>query len=341
MEVIGCTFSKAANSGAVYYVHSETDQQFSIDVDGCNFNECSGSVCYFDVKSSILDQVSLLNNHYNQCKIGNTDTILLGISQTSDSVLLSIKNNVLYKCTTTKFAFKFTLNSPANSIDPISFENNTINFDDLSNKGSAVFLNQGNREVVFRNCTFRHCYRQYLAPYWASSIIVESFTNTLVEECKFDDCGVIEGGNTICIASTVGRSTIQDCSFNYVNRVGSAISTYTDNIKIINNKFSNCAENSICVECSGRGDQFELINNYFTGCNSGSIIGFPTNDLSQVPIIRGNIFERNQNAGQVSFSFRVNSNVDNILFENNTFKDQKSRIGGFGGEIITIRKNYF
>lgn len=50
-------------------------------------------------------------------------------------------------------------------------------------------------------------------------------------------------------------------------------------------------------------------------------------------LVRGNIFEMNQNANKISFDIRFNSDVNKIVFEDNTFKEQKSSISGFGGQI--------
>lgn len=338
VEISKCTFSNVGNSGAVNYVHNDIDEAYSIDVEECTFTECSGRVVQIDVKTGISDHISLLNNHYERCKKGDSDSIIFGITETSNSILLTAKNNVLQNSQTSGYTAQFSLNASPDNLDPIIFEDNTINFDDANNAGHGILVMQSNRDITIRNCTFGHVYKGG-GPYWASTIIADKFRNVVIEDCKFNDCGINNAGNVICIYTQVTKCRIENCNIYFSilgeNTCGSAVSSYIDNMQIIGNTFERCNTNSLRIDKGNSGDQFELVNNYFKGCDRGDIIGF-INKLSRTPIIQGNIFEKNTNGR--AFIFKCDSNVGSIIFENNTFKEHKCNSGGFGGDIDADNK---
>lgn len=260
--------------------------------------------------------------------------ISIYFTQTADSISLEIGNNTFSNCLVSKqyaYSVSLILDSAPDNSEPILFRDNTINYDYPTKAAQEMFIKQSNREINIRNCSFRHCFKSG-AEYWAKSIFAENLKNIIIEDRNFDNCGINNCGNIICVYKSVTKCRVENCEFyrtsNANNKCGSGIATYVDNCVITGNKFIRCADNAIRIQCKNQGDKCEIIDNYFTECILGNLISV-FDSFNQTPIIKGNIFEKNQNPGSPSFIFRFNNNVEEITFENNTFKEHISKYGGF------------
>ena len=148
------------------------------------------------------------------------------------------------------------------------------------------------------------------------AIKIECPDKVTIRNCKFTGCSVSNGlGNCIYVMQTSNKATT---SSDFIYEFTDLTITQTQS-------------NGFAIYIDNNPQSFLVQDNTFTSGSGGGINLINTEKVE----ILGCTFSKNSNGR--AFVINCNSNVDQITFENNTFKEHVTDTGGFGGNINADR----
>lgn len=353
MHITNNTF---INSSSIFgSIHKVYNSNLFI-LENCFFDNCSGCLRY---EGEINSNASLIIRNctfQNSSRYGENEYTTLYLGGTAKAPI--VEHCVFRNCGHERIEYiasiYFILTDDIQYSDSFYFIDNEIIFDDFNESCGSLFLYLSNQfAACINNCSFTNSSRNEDSSSNPNCICVYVIKSLEITNCHFFGGTIIEydylynhyykedkDAFVISIRNNYLKdASIINCTF---DSTPGAIFSESNGLIIKWNEFKNTSIKTIYINYNDGPKPAEIIENHFYELHRGCIIYYCQDYTNHSnPIIRGNVFEtittpNIDNAFRYAhlYAFIFNVYGDNpLIFENNTFSDFNTQLGGFGGLI--------